>query len=148
MLMVDMLTWWYSRGWGVFVSGLKTRLRDSADFFSIGQLLRTLFKPYRQISAGTSGGGMSGFLDRLVSRIVGFFVRFFIIIFGAIALFVEVLVGVIMIVLWPTAPVLIIAGVVMTVIGVKLWCLIMAGFARERRGWVKNWAPSQWCCYL
>ena len=118
--MVDMLTWWYSRGWGVFISGLKNRLRDSADFFSIGQLLRTLFKPYRQISAGTSGGGLSGFGDRLISRVVGFFVRFFIIVFGAIALFIETLIGAIMIVLWPMAPVLIVVGVVMAVMGVKL----------------------------
>ena len=104
----------------MFVDGLKNRLRDSADFFSIGQLLRTLFKPYRQISAGTSGGGMSGFLDRLVSRVVGFFVRFFIIIFGVVALFIEALIGIVMIVLWPVAPVLIIVGAVMAVMGVKL----------------------------
>lgn len=120
MFMVDMLSWWYSRGWGVFVDGFKTRLRDSVDFFSIGQLLRTLFKPYRQISANSNGQGMEAFFDKLISRLVGFFVRVFIIVFGGIALLLESLLGVVMIVAWPFAPVLVVVGVAMSIMGVVL----------------------------
>ena len=120
MFMVDMLSWWYSRGWGVFVDGFKTRLRDSADFFSIGQLFRTLFKPYRQISANSTGRGMEAFFDKLLSRVIGFFVRVFIIVFGGIALLIESLLGFVLIVAWPFAPVLMIVGVVMSVMGVVL----------------------------
>lgn len=124
MFMVSLLQWWYFRGWGVFANGLKQKLRDSADFFSISQLLRTLFKPFRQISANTSeemaGSKMAAFFDRLVSRIVGFFTRTFIIIFGSIAIILEASLGVIFIVLWPVAPLIIIVGISMTIMGVTL----------------------------
>ncbi len=113
--MVDLLQWWYFKGWNVFVGNLKNRLRDSLDFFSIGQLLRTLFKPYRQISANSAG-----FVDRLVSRIVGFFTRLFVIIFGIISIIIESAIGLLLIILWPFLPFLIVIGIILTIMGVTL----------------------------
>ena len=46
-----MFLWWYSSGWKVFIDKLKTTFTNITDFFSMGSLLHTLFKPYRQISA-------------------------------------------------------------------------------------------------
>lgn len=120
MFVADMLSWWYSRGWGVFVEGFKTRLRDSADFFSFGQLFRTLFKPYRQISANSNERGLSAFFDKLISRVVGFFTRLFIILFGGVVMLLEFIFGGAMIVAWPFLPMLIVVGMVMTVTGVHL----------------------------
>ena len=54
MAIAEMFLWWYSSGWKVFVSKLKTTLENITDFFSMGSLVRTLFKPYRQISAATA----------------------------------------------------------------------------------------------
>lgn len=120
MFMVDMLAWWYTRGWGAFVSGFKSKLRDIADFFSIGQLVRTLFKPFRQISAGSNENGMSAFFDKLISRIVGFFARTAIIIAGALVILLTTVAGGVMIVAWPFLPLVIVGGVVMTIAGARL----------------------------
>lgn len=124
MFAVDLVKWWYAKGWGIFIDDFRHKLGDTADFFSIGQLFRTLFLPYRQISANanseTSGTRMSAFSDRLISRIVGFFVRLFIIIFGTIAMLLELVIGTILIVLWPAVPVLVIVGFVLSLIGVTL----------------------------
>ena len=57
MAIAEMFVWWYSRGWRVFVASLKNWFMGVADFFSMDSLIRTLFKPYRQISAGTSSSG-------------------------------------------------------------------------------------------
>lgn len=125
MLLADLVQWWYFKGWGIFVQNLRQKLKDTADFFSIGQLLRTLLMPYRQISANstsdTSGSRLNAFFDRLISRLVGFFTRTFIIIFGSLAMLLEIIFGALLIVLWPCAPLLIIAGVVTSVMGVTLW---------------------------
>ncbi len=123
--MADLLQWWYFRGWGVFVGGFKRKMRDGLDFFSISQLLRTLFKPFRQIAANTTSEDMAGsrlaaFFDRLVSRIVGFFARLFIIIFGGFALLCEMILGIAAIIIWPFLPILVIVGVVMTIMGVVI----------------------------
>ncbi len=124
MLAVDLIQWWYFRGWSIFIGDLKQKIRDTADFFSIGQLLRTLFMPYRQISARanseTSGSRLNAFFDRLISRIIGMFTRLFIIIFGSVVMLIEIVFGLLLIVIWPLAPALIVAGIVMSVMGVKL----------------------------
>lgn len=123
MFMVDLLQWWYFRGWGVFFSGFKTKLGDTADLFSIGDMFRTLFKPFRQISAGTAGSEaldakMAQFFDKLVSRVVGMFARLTIIIAGIIVLILELLAGIIMMIIWPVVPFLPIVGVILMALGV------------------------------
>ena len=124
MFMIDLVRWRYAKGWGIFIDDFRKKLGDTADFFSIGQLLRTLFMPYRQISANanqeTSGTVMNAFFDRLVSRIVGFFTRLFIIIFGSIAMLLELVIGTVLIILWPAMPALVVVGVVLSVVGVTL----------------------------
>lgn len=118
MFMVDLISWWYSRGWGVFLSGLKKRLGDTFDTFSIGEMFRTLFKPYRQISAGTDGTAISNAVDKLISRFVGMFARLTLIIAGVMVLIFEGLAGVIVAVVWPVVPVLPVFGIIMAIVGV------------------------------
>ena len=123
MLITDLLSWWYFRGWGVFLSGFRKRLGDTADLFSIPDMLRTLFKPYRQISAGVRSDGaldtqIAAFFDRLVSRVVGFFARTSIIIAGLIVLTAETVLSVILAVIWPVVPVLPVVGIIFAVAGV------------------------------
>ena len=100
-----------------------TKLKDTADTFSIGELLRTLFKPYRQLGMvgnSVSESRVNVFIDKLVSRLVGAVTRMVLILAGIVTLIAEILVGGVMLALWPMMPMLPIVGVVLAVVGVTL----------------------------
>ena len=126
MAITEMFLWWYSSGWKVFVGKLKTALSSITDFFSMGSLVRTLFKPYRQISAETARDGASldikfhMFLDRLISRIVGFLSRLTLLLVGIIIIIFGGIISFILVILWPIIPLLPIVGIVLTAVGVVL----------------------------
>ena len=126
MAITEMFLWWYSSGWKVFVGKLKAALSSITDFFSMGSLVRTLFKPYRQISAETTRDGASldikfhMFLDRLISRIVGFFSRLTLLLVGIIIIIFGGIISFILAILWPIIPLLPIVGIVLTAMGVVL----------------------------
>jgi len=121
MFLVGILSWWYSRGWLNRTLIIKKRLIASADYFSIGLLIMTLFAPFRQISAGSVSGPineqMHAFIDRLVSRFIGFIVRFFMIIFGLITMFIQMVFGILVLVFWLILPILPVVGLILMVIG-------------------------------
>lgn len=126
MAIAEMFLWWYSSGWKVFLDKLKTGLASITDFFSMGSLIRTLFKPYRQISAESASEHASldikfhMFLDRLISRIVGFFSRLILLFTGIVIIIVGGTISLILIILWPVIPLLPVAGIILTAIGVTL----------------------------
>ena len=122
MLALRMITWWYSAGWKLFLTRLGDRMGGLLDFFSIPNLLRTLFSPFHQISAGNINAKaldarLRAWGDKQFSRIIGFFVRFGIIIFGSVAIILNAIISLILIILWPIIPLLPIACVVLTIIG-------------------------------
>ena len=90
MFLVGLLSWWYGRGWQQRVDLVLEGLRRTGAAFSIGQLLKTLFAPFRQISAGIPNGSfaqqMRALFDQTISRFVGFMVRTITIIAGSIIL--------------------------------------------------------------
>jgi hypothetical protein len=107
---------------------MKDRLESSADFFSVGQLVMTIFAPFRQISAGPVSGSIGdrlrGFLDRTISRFVGAAVRIFMIIFGLFAMLLQIIFGLIVIIIWPIIPMFTVIGLIMMVIGwVPKWII-------------------------
>lgn len=118
---MGMISWWYGRGWRGQFGRVKDRLVQTADFFSIGQLARTFFSPFRQISAGGGGGSFGaavrGFFDTLLSRIIGSIVRLFTIIIGIISLVIQSIYEAIIIVVWLFLPILPIVGLIMLAIG-------------------------------
>ncbi|MBP3899625.1 hypothetical protein J6D24_02375 [Candidatus Saccharibacteria bacterium] len=118
MFLVDLFSWWYFRGWGVFFEDFKKRLVDTVDFFSMKDMILTLFKPYRQIAAGASETILGGALDRLISRMVGFFARVVILIAGCFVLILEVFCGIALVIVWPIVPLLPVAGIILSVMGV------------------------------
>ena len=125
MLMIGFLQWWYSTGWMDFALRQVDRLRNLADFFSLGLLFRTFFSPFRQISAYASEDAniqqqISEFFDKLLSRVIGAFVRFFIIIFGIIAIAFTAAATGIMFLAWPILPLMPVVSVVLAVMGVTL----------------------------
>lgn len=126
MAIAEMYLWWYSSGWKVLFSKIHNSFANITDFFSIGSLLRTLFKPYRQISAESAGAGASldlkfhMFLDRLVSRIIGFFSRLILILTGIIILILGGILSLVLLVLWPFIPLAPIAGIILSTMGVTI----------------------------
>lgn len=121
MFLVGILSWWYSNGWLNRVQIIKDQLKASADFFSIGQLVSTFFAPFRQISAdgvaGSPSNQMRAFFDRLLSRFIGAFMRIFMIIFGLIVMIVQIIFGIIILIIWLAIPLMPIAGLIATTIG-------------------------------
>lgn len=126
MAIAEMFLWWYASGWRVFINKLRTSLTNITDFFSMSSLVRTLFKPYRQISAETASDHASldikfhMFLDRLISRIVGFVSRLFLLFAGIIIISVGGIISLILIILWPIIPLAPVAGIILALIGVIL----------------------------
>lgn len=118
MLAISFLEWWYAQGWGIFASGLAQRLKSSADFFSLKLLIRTLFSPFRQISATSTGPGQ--IIDRLISRAIGFIVRLGLMLFGAVLIIIETVVGLALLIIWPLVPAAPIICIVLGALHVQL----------------------------
>lgn len=121
MLLWAFLSWWYGAGWRSRARLIMERFDSITDYFSIGLLLRTLFSPFRQISAGKVRGSidaqMRAFFDQLISRIIGAIVRTMLIVVGTGALVLTGLVGLVVLVLWAFVPLMPIAGVMLWLIG-------------------------------
>ena len=126
MAIAEIFLWWYKDGWRFFVHKVRNSLSNITDFFSMDSLLRTLFKPFRQISADSAREGASldlkfhMFIDRLVYRIIGFFSRLTLLIAGSIIIVFGGIISLILIILWPIIPFIPIAGIVLAIMGVTL----------------------------
>lgn len=126
MAITEMFLWWYSHGWQSFIAKAHNSLSSITDFFSMSSLVRTLFKPYRQISAETASGTSSldvkfrMFIDRLISRCVGFVSRLILLLAGTFVIIIGGIVSIILIILWPIIPLLPIAGIILTIMGVMI----------------------------
>lgn len=95
---------------------IKRMIARVSDQFSLGLLLKTLFQPFRQISANNRGGAaledkIRAWFDRLVSRIIGMFIRLFVMIVGVVALFFTLVLAFIRLALWVLLPILPFAGI-------------------------------------
>ena len=91
MFIAGMISWWYSVGWKRAAVDVWESIERLYDTFSLGLLLKTLFAPWRQISAGKVRGPIGvqlrAFFDRLVSRIIGGFIRIITLLIGVAALY-------------------------------------------------------------
>ena len=127
MFIVGLLQWWYGAGWINRLQLAKIGLFKTSDFFSVNILIKTLFAPFRQISASsgvsdTIGEKMRAAFDKLFSRIIGAIVRTGMIFIGMIALFVNLIFIVINLILWPIIPALPLIGIILTLSGwVPIW---------------------------
>ena len=127
MFIVGILSWWYGAGWRQRLVMLKERLATTLDYFSIDLLAKTLFAPFRQISAGKVNGPlgvkMHAFFDRLISRAIGAMVRSTTIVIGVGAIFVHSVIGVITLIVWAFVPILPIIGIILFASGWTPWSL-------------------------
>ncbi len=124
MAVAEIFLWWYAAGWRTFIQKNRNAISSITDFFSMSSLVRTLFKPYRQISAETANANSSldlkfhMFLDRLISRFVGFCSRLILLLAGSVIILIGGVFSLILIILWPFIPLLPIVGIILTVMGV------------------------------
>ena len=127
MLIVGLLGWWYGRGWSQQVMRTREKLLSTFDYFSIDLLLKTLFSPYRQISAGKVRGPlgvqMRALLDRLISRLIGGMIRITMVIVGSVAIVIYSIFGVVWLVIWGVVPVLPVAGIILFAVDWIPWKL-------------------------
>jgi hypothetical protein len=125
MFLVGLISWWYGKGCRQFVRGIWMRLGHTADFFSVGILLKTLFSPFRQISAGSVDGPLSvkfrAFLDRLISRMIGSFIRSVTLIFGLVFMLLQLVASMVLVVFWLVVPLLPVAGLILMALGWTPW---------------------------
>ena len=127
MVIMSLLSWWYVEGWREQLTRIKWAFIRMADRFSIGLLIKTLFAPFRQISADEQARGnnlATVITDKLVSRLIGCFMRTIMIIVGTITLILLAIVSAIRMLMWPLLPVLPIVGVILMVVVGAPWKVI------------------------
>ncbi len=124
MFLVGIFQWWYGSGWLRHLRRSYVGILRTADFFSIGLLLKTLFSPFKQISASNVQGGfpvqLSAFFDRLFSRAVGGVIRTLTIVVGLFAILLRTLWTAVSMLLWTVLPLTPIVGVLLWLSGVGL----------------------------
>lgn len=126
MLIVSLISWWYGAGWRRQASLSGERLASMMDYFSIDLLLKTLFSPFRQISAnshvdGSISAKFQAWLDKLISRFIGGMVRIIIILTGVLVLLATSVYGILTLLVWPLLPLLPILGLILSVSGWMPW---------------------------
>lgn len=121
MLIVGLLSWWYSAGWAQRVTLISQRFASTLDYFSPGILISTWFAPFRQISAGRVQGSLEvkwrAFVDRLISRVIGGLIRTVLLITAVVMLIFQSLVAAVELLLWALLPLMPLVGLVLMLSG-------------------------------
>jgi hypothetical protein len=125
MIAWDILVWWYTEGWRQRLVALQGRIEGMMDYFSIDLLIKTLFAPFRQISAGRVDGPIDlqvrTFFDRLISRLVGAVARLIMIGIGAIVITLSLLADGLILAAWAFVPLLPLLGLGLFLVGWVPW---------------------------
>lgn len=125
MLFVDFMSWWYADGFKDFLKRLGLQLAKITDFFSVGLLVKTLFTPFRLIDSYSSGGQslddkVRAGIDKIIARLIGGLIRSTVLVFAIIVIFTTIVIDLVKIILWLSAPSLPIIGAVLLATGVTL----------------------------
>jgi hypothetical protein len=123
MMIVALFSWWYGAGWARAAGRVGSRMQIMLETFSVALLLRTLFDPFRQISAGQVRGSFDTQLramgDRAFSRVFGAVVRSIFIFIGVVGALGMGLFGLVVLIVWPIVPFLPLIGILLMTMGVK-----------------------------
>lgn len=125
MLVISFVQWWYGRGFREYLARFVDKLKDAVDFFSMRLLVRNLFAPFRQIATEKRDNlpldaRIHAWVDLLISRLVGATIRFFLLIIGTVFLIVRAATGLVVMVLWPLAPLVVAYSIMLCLRGVVL----------------------------
>jgi len=106
-MLIAFFSWWYGNGWRQVVNSFKPRIRTIAENFSVAQLLRTLFSPWKRIITPPGRSLEARFRaagDNVFSRCIGFIVRVGVLLAALICVLVVVVLSIIEIIVWPLLP--------------------------------------------
>ncbi len=125
MIVADLLGWWYLHGWTWCIKQVfLVQSEKIANFFSMSDLLKTLFSPFRQDSLQTKNAPVGIKLQLLagniISRFFGLIIRSMLVSVGVITLLLNTVVAVTMTLLWPFIPLLPLIAVGLWMTGVTL----------------------------
>ena len=124
-MLLAFFSWWYGEGWRRQLDNARARIASWFDYFSFDLISRTLFAPFRQISAGKVDGPIGvqlrAWVDRLVSRFIGAMVRIGVLIAGTVTIAVMAVLAVVQLILWPMLPLAPVAGLILTIAGWQPW---------------------------
>ena len=125
MFLVGIFQWWYGNGLLQYIRQSFLGVLRTADFFSVGLLLKTLFNPFRQISAAPVGGDLSvqlsAFFDKMFSRVIGAVVRSMVVIIGILMILLRFLWMIVEIIMWLALPLMPLIGIILWQLGVSVW---------------------------
>ena len=125
MFLVGIFQWWYGNGLLQYIRQSFLGVLRTADFFSVGLLLKTLFNPFRQISAAPVGGDLSvqlsAFFDKMFSRVIGAVVRSMVIIIGILMILLRFLWMIEGVIMWLALPLMPFIGIILWQMGVSVW---------------------------
>jgi hypothetical protein len=120
MLLLSFFSWWYGKGWEQVARSFISRQHTVSDAFSVNQLLRTLFAPWRRIITYPGRSLAERFRawgDNMFSRIIGFIVRLGVLVTAGLSLLAIGLLTLLEIIIWPLLPIaipaLIVAGFIL-----------------------------------
>lgn len=123
LLVTELLKWWYTVGLRQRVQRAALRLDGTIDYFSMDLLVKTLFAPFRQISAGQVDGPLEvklrALVDKLFSRIVGACIRLILLVIGCVTIALQTVFALLMMGIWLMVPVLPVIGLALSITGAK-----------------------------
>lgn len=119
MVIILGLRWWYSSGWGwVWKRSIVDRMQWCFRFFSVPELAKTWFSPFKQTynsnKRGSIDAKIQSAVDNFVSRIIGSIARSILIFCGLISAVVAIVTGLLFIATWPFIPVLPLISLLLT----------------------------------
>src|SRR6185437_5339142 len=104
MFIASFFSWWYTKGWAGVATSFESRIANIAYLFSVNQLLRTLFAPWRRIISypnANFNAKIRAAIDNLFSRTIGFVVRILVLIAAFIAAVLITFITAVELILWP-----------------------------------------------
>jgi len=123
LLVTELFKWWYEAGLRQRIQKIALTLDGTIDYFSMDLLLKTLFAPFRQISAGKVDGSLDvkfrALIDKLTSRAIGAVVRLILLLVGGVTIVLQIVLDLIVIIVWLALPILPIIGLILWLKGVS-----------------------------
>jgi hypothetical protein len=123
LLVTSLLRWWYTEGLRQKIQSFANRLEGTMDFFSFSLLIKTLFSPFRQISAGRVDGPLGvqlrALVDKLVSRIIGAGIRITILVVGGVIVTLQLVLIIFLLIGWLAFPIIPVIGIILSVLGIN-----------------------------
>ncbi len=123
MVIMLVLKWWYGAGWmWAWKRAVNERIEWVNQAFSIKDMIRTWFSPFKQTYSNTNKGSIDmrvqASIDNFVSRLIGSLLRTIIIFVGFLGIILALASGILIMVIWPLVPWFPIIAILFSIFGV------------------------------